>query len=140
VKVVEKLPDFPAKRPTLRGLNAEAYQLLQGVDKAKPVLKVNPEGQNVAAVKRAFARAAKELGGSVRSQNADEGMILVKFESGRRQPRTAKPKARHEHSRQAIEAEMRRLNPDYKELDAPASRKLEISAKRNLSRTMGQAA
>ena len=84
MKIVEKLPDFPAGPPRLRGLNAEAYELLKRIDKSKPVLKIDTEGQNAAAVKRAFARAAKELGGSVRSQNTDDGTILVKFEAVRR--------------------------------------------------------
>jgi hypothetical protein len=55
----------------------------------------------MAAVKRAFARAAKELGGSVRTQNAEDGLIFVKWETTagpRRWARgsvASKPKARH---------------------------------------------
>ncbi len=141
MKIVEQLEDFP-KRVALRGLQLEAYQLLQNCDPKKSVLKVSPDGQNVAAVKRAFAAAAKVLGGSVETRNADDGTILVKYSStprtrGRRGtgPQRAKP----QHSAAAIENEMNRLlsqkgGGSLSSLSAEERRKLEISAKRNLSR------
>src|SRR5690349_2256582 len=110
MKVIDTLPDFPSKEPTLRGLNLEAYTLLQKVDKSRPVLKINPEGQNVAAVKRAFARAAKELGMSVRNQNGDDGTIFVRLDGPTRRAGTTRPKVHPNHSTAAIEAEMKRLN------------------------------
>ena len=141
MKIVEIMADFPAEPPRLRGLNAEAYQLLKEIDRSKPVLKVNLEGQNAGAVKRAFVRAAKELGGSVRSQNAEEGMILVKWSSTRPSRRTGAPHATSQHSDAAVEAEARRLyaaaghrESSYDRLTAEAKKKLTTSAKRNLSR------
>src|SRR5579859_601700 len=130
MKIVETMTDFPAEPPRLRGLNAEAYELLKGIDKSKPVLKVNPEGQNVAAVKRAFARAAKELGGSVRSQNAEDGMILVKWSNTRSGRQTSAPKPKIQHSAAAVEAEAKRLyvaaghrESSYENLSADAKKK-----------------
>ena len=137
MKIVETLADFPAKPPRLRGLDAEAYELLKAIEKSKPVLRVNPEGQNVGAVKRAFARAAKGLGGSVRSQNAEDGMILVKWSS----TQASATQATIQHSQAAVEAEARRLyvaaghrESSYDRLTAEAKKKLTTSAKRNLSR------
>jgi hypothetical protein len=142
MKVVETLPDFP-KKVALRGLQLEAYQVLQNRDAQKPVIKVSPDGKNVAAIKRAFAAAAKVLGGSVETRNAEDGAILVKWSSG---PRTkgrrsgAASAAKPQHSREAIEAEMKRLHGikggsgSHASLPAEEKRKLEISAKRNLSR------
>src|SRR5581483_4552678 len=138
MKVVDKLPDFP-KKVALRGLQLEAYQLLQGVDPKNPVIKVEPDGQNVAAVKRAFAAAAKHLGGGVETRNAEDGTILVKWSNTPRAGRrggAAKPKP--QHSAEAIDKEARRLHGlkgsgSYDSLSAEAKRKLQISAKRNLS-------
>lgn len=141
MKIVERLPDFP-KRVALRGLQLEAYQMLQERDPQKPVIKVTTDGQNVAAVKRAFAAAAKFMGGSVEARNGEDGTILVKWSStprtrGRRgAPRKAKP----QHSQEAIEREAKRLHAlkpaggAFDSLSADAKRKLTISAKRNLSR------
>ena len=144
MKVVDTLPDFP-KKVALRGLQLEAYQLLQSRDAQKPVIKVAPDGQNVAAIKRAFAAAAKVLGGAVETRNADDGGILVKWLSsprtrGRRNAgaQAAKPA----HSRDAINSEMKRLHGikgasgSVDSLPAEERRKLEISAKRNLSRAV----
>ncbi|HEY8693303.1 MAG TPA: hypothetical protein VIR57_11245 [Chloroflexota bacterium] len=142
MKVVETLADFP-KKVALRGLQLEAYQLLQNRDAQKPVIQVSPDGQNVAAVKRAFAAAAKVLGGSVEARNGDDGTILVRWSSS---PRTrgrrasGSPAAKREHSREAIEREIKRLHGlkggsgSVDSLAGDAKRKLEISAKRNLSR------
>lgn len=143
MKVVDTLTDFP-KKVALRGLQLEAYQLLQTPDAQKPVIKVSPDGQNVAAVKRAFAAAAKVLGGSVETRNADDGTILVKWASsprtrGRRA--TGSQVAKPRHSREAIDREVMRLHGlkpgsgSIDSLSADARRKLEISAKRNLSRS-----
>ena len=141
MKIVETLPDFP-KKVALRGLQLEAYQLLQGADKQKPVIKVSPDGQNVAAIKRAFAAAAKVLGGSVETRNGEDGTILVKWSAsprvrGRRGSGAAK--AKPQHSQADIDKEARRLHGlkgggSYESLSADAKRKLQISAKRNLSR------
>jgi hypothetical protein len=143
MKVVEQLPEFP-KKIALRGLQLEAYQLLQNQDAQKPVVRVSPDGQNVAAVKRAFAAAAKVLGGSVETRNGEDGTILVKWSSsprvrGRRGASTGVAKAKLQHSNEAVEAEARRLHGlkgsgSYDSLSAGAKRKLDISAKRNLSR------
>jgi hypothetical protein len=142
MKVVETLPDFP-KKVALRGLQFEAYQLLQGSDPQRPVIKVSPDGQNVAAVKRAFAAAAKVLGGSVETRNAEDGTILVRWSSS---PRTrgrrasGNQAAKPQHSEEAIDREMKRLHGlkagsgSFESLSGEAKRKLEISAKRNLSR------
>jgi len=141
MKIVETLSDFP-KKVALRGLQLEAYQLLQNRDPQKPVLKVSPDGQNVAAIKRAFAAAAKAMGGSVETRNSEDGAILVKWSSsprsrGRRG--TVAKRAKPEHSQAAIEQEARRLHSlkgagSFDSLSTDAKRKLQISAKRNLSR------
>lgn len=142
MKVVDTLPDFP-KKVALRGLQLEAYQMLQSRDTHKPVIKVSPDGQNVAAVKRAFAAAAKVLGGSVETRNADDGTILVRWSAsprvrGRRGSGSAK--AKPQHSQDAINKEMRRLHGlkpgsgSFESMAGDERRKLEISAKRNLSR------
>jgi hypothetical protein len=141
MKVVEQMPEFP-KKVALRGLQLEAYQLLQSRDPHKPVMKVTPDGQNVAAVKRAFAAAAKLLGGSVETRNGEDGTILVKWSAaprarGRRGAGAAKAKV--QHSAADVEREARRLHGlsgsgAYESLSAEAKRKLDISAKRNLSR------
>ncbi|HLQ33868.1 MAG TPA: hypothetical protein VK457_14380 [Chloroflexota bacterium] len=142
MKVLDRLDDFP-KKVALRGLQLEAFQLLQNRETKKPVIKVSPEGQNVAAVKRAFAAAAKVLGGSVETRNGDDGTILVKWSSTprTRRKRGAGPqRAKPQHSKEAIEREMKRLHQlkggsqAFESLLADAKRKLEISAKRNLSR------
>jgi hypothetical protein len=142
MKVVDTLADFPTK-VALRGLQLEAYQLLQTRDTQKPVIKVSPDGQNVAAIKRAFAAAAKVLGGAVETRNAEDGTILVKWSST---PRTrgrraaASQATKIQHSRDAIDREVKRLHGlkpgagSFDSLSADAKRKLEISAKRNLSR------
>jgi len=143
MKIVETLPDFP-KKVALRGLQLEAYQALQNVDPAKPVIKIDPAGQNVAALKRAFAAAAKALNGSVETRNADDGGILVKWSSsprarGKRGAGGAQ-RAKPQHSEGDVEREARRLHAlkagggAYESLPADAKRKLNISAKRNLSR------
>ncbi|HVA23102.1 MAG TPA: hypothetical protein VMW62_01785 [Chloroflexota bacterium] len=142
MKVVETLADFP-KKVALRGLQLEAYELLQVRDAQKPVIKVSPDGQNVAAIKRAFAAAAKILGGSVETRNGDDGTILVRWSSsprtrGRRS--TGVQTAKLQHSREAIDLEVKRLHGlkggsgSVDSLSADSKRKLEISAKRNLSR------
>ena len=141
MKVVEKLPEFP-KKIALRGLQLEAYQLLQNQDRQNPVIRISPDGQNVAAIKRAFAAAAKVLGGSAETRNGEDGTILVKWSStprvrGRRGSGTQKAKV--EHSQDAVEREAKRLHAlkgsgAYESLSAEAKRKLNISAKRNLSR------
>jgi hypothetical protein len=140
MKIVERLPDFP-KRIALRGLQLEAYQMLQERDAHNPVIRVSPDGQNVAAVKRAFAAAAKFMGGSVDTRNGDDGTILVKWSSIARAKgrRSAVRKAKPQHSQEAIEREAKRLHDikgsgSYDSLAADAKRKLMISAKRNLSR------
>jgi hypothetical protein len=140
MKIVERLSDFP-RRVGLRGLALEAYQLLQERDTRNPVVKVATEGQSAAAVKRAFSAAAKFMGGSVETRNAEDGAILVKWSSSQRVRgrRGTARKAKPEHSREAIEREMRRLHSvkgsgNYDSLSADGKRKLEISAKRNLSR------
>ena len=144
MKIVETLPDFP-KKVALRGLQLEAYQALQNVDPAKPVVKIAPDGQNVAAVKRAFVAAAKALNGSVETRNADDGAILVKWSPtpsirGRRGAGVAAAKPRKEHSEADIDKEVRRLfalkpsGGSYEGLSDELKRKLRISAKRNLSR------
>jgi hypothetical protein len=141
MKIVGALPDFP-KKVALRGLQLEAYQALQNADTKNPVIKVSPDGQNVAAVKRAFAAAAKHLGGSVETRNAEDGTILVKWSTtprgrGRRSAGTAR--AKPQHSEAEVDKEARRLHGlkgsgSYDSLSAEAKRKLQISAKRNLSR------
>ena len=140
MKIVERLSDFP-KRVALRGLQLEAYQLLQERDAQKPVLKVAVNGENVAAVKRAFAAAAKFMGGSVETRNADDGAIFVKWSSTPRVrgPRGAARKAKTVHSQEAVEREAKRLHSakgsgSYESLSQEAKRRLMISAKRNLSR------
>jgi len=142
MKIVDRLPDFP-KKVALRGLQLEAYQLLQNVDQSKPVIKIEPDGQNVAAVKRAFSAAAKALKGSVETRNAEDGGILVKWSNspstrGRRSAGSA-PRAKITHSDADVEREARRLHGvkgsgSYESLSPEAKRKLHISAKRNLSR------
>ncbi len=143
MRVLEKLANFPEKRPSLRGLSLEAYQLLQDIDRARPVLKVAPEGQNVAAIKRAFTAAAKVLGGSVLTQNADDGTILVKWSSTprvRKRQAAAAASPKPQHSEEAIEKEAERLSTlqgesgGYAKQPDEVKRKLRISAKRNLSR------
>jgi hypothetical protein len=140
MRIVERLPDFP-KRVVLRGLQLEAYQMLQERDARNPVLKISIDGQNVAAVKRAFAAAAKFMGGSVETRNAEDGTILVKWSSTSRTRGRggAVRKAKPQHSDDAIEREAKRLHEQkgggsYDSLSADARRKLTISAKRNLSR------
>ncbi|MBV8086280.1 MAG: hypothetical protein JO247_15850 [Chloroflexi bacterium] len=143
MKIVETLPDFP-KKVALRGLQLEAYQALQNVDPSKPVIKIAPDGQNVAALKRSFVAAAKALNGSVETRNADDGAILVKWSPtpstrGRRAA-VAPAKVRKEHSEADIDKEVRRLfalkptGASYDGVSDEAKRKLRISAKRNLSR------
>ena len=144
MKIVERLPDFP-KKVALRGLQLEAYQLLQNADPKNPVIKVSPDGQNVAAVKRAFAAAAKHLGGSVETRNAEDGAILVKWSSsprGRVRRAAGAARSKPQHSAAEVDKEARRLHGlkgsgSYDNLSADAKRKLEISAKRNLSRAAG---
>ena len=142
MKIVDRLPDFP-KKVALRGLQLEAYQALQNIDQSKPVIKIEPDGQNVAAIKRAFAAAAKALNGSVETRNADDGAILVKWSAtpstrGRRSANPARP--RLQHSDADVEREAQRLHSQkgttgsYAGLSDDAKRKLRISAKRNLSR------
>src|SRR5262249_2173519 len=110
MKVVERLTEFP-KKIALRGLQLEAYQLLQNRDGQKPVSKISPDGQNVAAAKRAFAAAAKVLGGSVETRNGEDGTILVRYSStprtrGRRAA-AGTQRAKPQHSQASIDQEMR---------------------------------
>jgi len=143
MKIVEILSDFP-KKVALRGLQLEAYQALQNVDPAKPVIKIDPDGQNVAALKRAFAAAAKALNGSVETRNAEDGAILVKWSlsprSRGKRGAGAAQRPKPQHSAGDVEHEARRLHAlkpgggAYEGLSAEAKRKLQISAKRNLSR------
>lgn len=141
MKVIEKLPDFPQTKPKLRGLALEADNLLQSITADKPVLVISPEGANVAAVKRAFAAAAKAQGGSVETRNGENDTILVRFSSSPRATRRGSVKRHIEHSEADIESEMKRLYVaagntanDFIKLSPDAQRKLNISAKRNLSR------
>lgn len=141
VKVVEKLTEFPATKPKLKGVGLEAHSLLETVTADKPVLVVSPDGANVAAIKRAFVAAAKVRGGSVDTRNGENGTVLVRWSSTARQRRTSAAKPRVQHSDKSIEAEMKRLylaagnrETDFSKLSADARRKLSISAKRNLSR------
>lgn len=142
MKVVETLDDFPAK-VALRGLQLEAYQILQSADKQKPVMKVTLDGQNAAAVKRAFVAAAKALGGSVETRNSDGDAVLVRWSQkpsiGRRGSGTLR--ARLEHAEADIMAEIRRLWVEkgrsltaLDSADETTKRKMRTSAKRNLSR------
>lgn len=143
MKIVDRLSDFP-KKVALRGLQLEAYQALQNVDTSKPVIKVEPDGQNVAAIKRAFAAAAKALDGSVETRNAEDGGILVKWSatpsSRGRRGASAAQRAKTQHSDEDVEREARRLHGlkgasgSYETQPDDAKRKLRISAKRNLSR------
>jgi hypothetical protein len=106
------------------------------------VIRVSPDGQNVAAIKRAFAAAAKVLNGSVETRNGEDGTILVKWSSsprvrGRRGAGAQKTKP--QHSEADVDREARRLHSlkssdSYESLPADERRKLNISAKRNLSR------
>lgn len=140
MKVVEQFAGFPQATPQLKGLVLEAHHLLGSVSSDKPVLVVSPEGANVAALKRAFAAAAKARGGSVTARNGENGTVLVRYSATQvRGSRTYTP--RPEHSEAAIEAEMMRLyvgggnkEADFDKLSSDARRKLSISAKRNLSR------
>lgn len=143
MKIIDRLSDFP-KKVALRGLQFEAYQALQNVDPDKPVIKIEPDGQNVAAIKRAFAAAAKALDGSVETRNGDEGAILVKWSPtpsmrGRRAA-GAGQRSKADHSEEEVEREARRLFGQkggagaYESQNEEAQRKLRISAKRNLSR------
>ncbi len=141
MKVVDRLSDFPKAAPKLRGLPLEAHNLLETVRSDKPVLVVSPEGANVAAVKRAFAAAAKLRGGSVVSRNGEDGTILVRYSATARVRGARKSQPRLEHSDAVIETEMKRLyvvagnrEADFDKLSDDAKRKLTISAKRNLSR------
>jgi len=140
MKVIEKLADFPATERRLKGLAAEAHELLKASPKGQ-VLKVEVDGQNPAAVKRAFAAAAKALGGAAESRDGDNGRILVRWRVGLSTRSRSVAKLRHVHSEIAIEAEAKRLYTaagnaatDYATLAADAKKKLIISAKRNLSR------
>ncbi|MBV9121176.1 MAG: hypothetical protein JOZ39_10750 [Chloroflexi bacterium] len=140
MKIVEHLTDFP-KKIALRGLQLEAYQTLQSIDPSKPVIKIAPDGQNVAAIKRAFSAAAKALNGSVETRNADDGMVLVKWSSSpsTRRRSGAAQRVRVQHTAADVDREARRLHGlkgggSYESLSHELKRKLEISAKRNLSR------
>lgn len=142
MKIVEQLSEFP-KKIALRGLQLEAFQALQNMDKSKPVIKIAPDGQNVAAIKRAFAAAAKVLGGSVETRNGEDGTILAKWSptpSTRGRKGAGASKARVAHSDAAVTAEMERLWKTKGSTgilagqSAEVKRKLTISAKRNLSR------
>ncbi|MGH2468676.1 MAG: hypothetical protein ACRDGF_01275, partial [Chloroflexota bacterium] len=81
MKLIDSLETFPPKKP-LKGLPLEAYTMLQSADKRKPVLRLHLEGQNGPAVKRAFAAAAKALGGSVETRDGEGGTILVRWYRG----------------------------------------------------------
>ena len=105
MKVVEKLSDFPPSTPKLRGLALEAQSLLQTITRDKPVLVIAPEGANIAALKRAFAVAAKARGQGVETRNGENGTVFVRLSSSRRIHRGA-PKPPVSHSEAAIEAEM----------------------------------
>lgn len=143
MKIVEALPDFP-KKVNLKGVQLEAYQMLQNADPQKPVIKIAPDGQNVAALKRAFAAAAKVLGGSVETRNGDDGTIFVRWSAspsahGRRGEGSAQ-RGTATHSEEAVQREARRLwqqkggQGSFESEPDEARRKLLISAKRNLSR------
>ena len=140
MKVIEKLADFPVIERRLKGLAAEAHELLKASPKGQ-VLKVELDGQNPAAVKRAFAAAAKALGGAAESRDGDNGTILVRWTAGLPKRLRGVAKPQHLHSEAHVEAEAKRLyvtagNPatDYGKLAGDAKKKLFISAKRNLSR------
>ena len=138
MKVLEKLSEFPEVKPKLKGLAAEALSHLQAVKRDLPVLKVQLEGENVAAVKRAFTAAAKHMKGAVESRTAEGNTILVKWlaEGRARRVRGTGP-AKIEHTAEAIAAEVKRLWDSKGVKGSPSAtdkRKLEVSAKRNLSR------
>ncbi|MHB8620966.1 MAG: hypothetical protein ACYDAG_15575 [Chloroflexota bacterium] len=144
MKVTERMTDFPRK-PALKGLQLEAYHILQSADKGKPVAQVALDGQNAPAVKRAFVAAAKVLDGAVEIQNGEHDSILVRWlprgQTGQRRRGVSLARARVQHSDEAVEAEAKRLwalkgepADSYHGQDAETKRKLHISAKRNLSR------
>src|SRR5579864_3891503 len=57
MRIVDRLPSFPAVKPRLRGLQVEAYELLKLATQDRPVLKVDLTGEAVATAKRAFTVA-----------------------------------------------------------------------------------
>ncbi|HUZ77675.1 MAG TPA: hypothetical protein VMV93_08860 [Chloroflexota bacterium] len=142
MKLIDSLETFPPKT-SLKGLPLEAYNLLQSADKRKPVLQLHLEGQNGAAVRRAFATAAKALGGSVETRDGDGGTILVRWSRrpGPARGRGSATPVATQHSEAAVAAEVARLwrekGPSagpIEQADELTRRRLTISAKRNLSR------
>ena len=141
MRIVDRLPSFPAVKPKLRGLQAEAYELLKSATADRPVLKVDLTGETIATAKRAFTVAAKALKRGVQARLADDNTLLVKLVSspaiGAAAHRAATAVV---HSAEAIEAEAKRLwslkgeRGTYEKLAGSAKRGLRISAKRNLSR------
>ena len=141
MKIIEKLRDFPAVAPKLRGLQAEAYELLKTVTKDRPVLKIDLGGQSVAVGKRAFTAAAKALKGGVESRLSEDNTLLVKWLNAPRARAGAhRVAASLVHAAEAVEAEAKRLwtlkgeGGTYEKLSDAVKRALRISAKRNLSR------
>jgi len=141
MRIVEKLPAFPAVKPRLRGLQAEAYELLKTASVDRPVLKVDLAGETVATAKRAFTAAAKILKGGVQSRLADDNTLLVKWLSSPRGKGYAqRAGATIIHATESVEAEAKRLwslrdeRGAYERLSENIKRGLRISAKRNLSR------
>ena len=143
MKVVERLEEFPTK-VALKGLSLDAYQILQNVDNFKPVMRVALDGQNAAAVKRAFVAASKVLGGSVETRNAEGDAILVRWiDKPSTKGKRLAGAARHriEHAESTVLDEMKRLwelaghaGRSLDTADETTKRKMRISAKRNLSR------
>jgi hypothetical protein len=141
MRIVDRLPSFPAVKPKLRGLQAEAYELLKSATADRPVLKVDLAGESIATAKRAFTVAAKALKRGVQSRLADDNTLLVKVVHS---PGIAVAAHRAAtavaHSAEVVEAEAKRLwslkgeRGAYERLSETVKRGLRISAKRNLSR------
>ena len=141
MRIVDRLPSFPKVKPKLRGLQAEALELLKTVTADRPVLKVDLAGETVATAKRAFTVAAKTLKRSVQSRPAEDNTLLVKLlNSPRPGPAVHRAATAVAHAAEAVEGEAKRLwalrgeRGAYERLSESVKRGLRISAKRNLSR------
>lgn len=135
MKVTSTLEAFPVTVKPLRGLANEAIGLIP----SEGVNVIDPEGKNVAAVKRALQVAAKYRGVTLRIMNGDSGTLLVGIASARAAVTRTVRKA-VEHAPESIAAEMQRLyelsggKGKFDKATAEVKTKLAISAKRNLSR------
>lgn len=141
MRIVDRLPSFPEVQPKLRGLQAEALELLKTATADRPVLKVDLAGETVATAKRAFTVAAKALKRGVQSRLGDDNTLLVKMINSPRTGAVANRAASAvTHAAESIEAEAKRLwslrgeRGAYDKLSESVKRGLRISAKRNLSR------